>query len=49
MCVVRAPRKQDPFDYTADRPIQTPHALTMFKPEPTGKRKRYAIKFFLNN
>jgi WD40 repeat protein len=40
MCVVKAPRKQDPFDYTPDRPIQTPHSLAMFKPEPSGKRKR---------
>jgi WD40 repeat protein len=40
MCVVRNPRKQDPFDYTADRPIYNPHSLPMYKPEPSAKRKR---------
>jgi len=40
LCVLRAPRAKDPFDYEPDRPIYNPHSLPMYKPEPSARRKR---------
>eukprot|EP01102_Stenamoeba_stenopodia_P001673 TRINITY_DN11511_c0_g1_i1.p1 TRINITY_DN11511_c0_g1~~TRINITY_DN11511_c0_g1_i1.p1 ORF type:complete len:452 (+),score=122.38 TRINITY_DN11511_c0_g1_i1:193-1356(+) len=40
LSVSRGPRKRDESDEIIDRPIMNPHALPMFKAEPTGKRKR---------
>lgn len=40
VCVARAPRKKSVDDFEAPQVVHNPHALPMFRPEPSLKRQR---------